>query len=96
MTTEAEEKNEEEKPIDAKTITATNEAGMREFDLLKLYTKPVSEMTDEELQETLLKLRATRKVKIATTKKAKTRLDIILGAMDLTTAQKILQKLGSK
>ena len=64
-------------------------------DLFEIFLKPVEELSDEELRETIERLRSLRKVRI-NTKKGKTVLDQILEQLSPENAQKVLQhmKLG--
>jgi len=61
-------------------------------DLLQIFTKPIDEMSDEELHTTLASLRGLRsKVRIST--KKKTELDMILEKLTPEQARKALETL---
>jgi hypothetical protein len=64
-------------------------------DFFQLFLKPVSEMSDTELDSTYEKLRAMRKVRIGVTRK-KDMLDQVLGQLSMGQAQQILEKLKKK
>ena len=66
-------------------------------DLFEIFLKPVEELSDDELRETIERLRSLRKVRI-NTKKGKTVLDQILEQLSPENAQKVLQhmKLGEE
>ena len=61
-------------------------------DLLQALTKPIGEMSDEEVDEAVLRIRKLRKVKLSTTKQ-KSSLDKALEMVGTDTAQKLLAKL---
>ena len=62
-------------------------------DLIKLFTKPVNEMSDEELDATLSTMSKMRKTKIAARKKVDYVTDVILPQLDPAMAEKILKRL---
>jgi hypothetical protein len=61
-------------------------------DLFEIFLKPVDDMTDVELVDTISRLRSLRKVRI-NTKKGKSVLDQILEQLSPENAQKVLQHL---
>ena len=62
-------------------------------DLFEIFLKPVEELSDDELRETIERLRSLRKVRI-NTKKGKTVLDQILEQLSPENAQKVLQHMN--
>ena len=61
-------------------------------DLFEIFMKPVGDLTTEEIQDTLTKLRSLRTVRI-NTKKGKSVLDQILEQLSPENAQKVLQQM---
>jgi hypothetical protein len=64
----------------------------KSMDLYEILTKPVLEMSDEELEKSIAVLREQRKVKISSTK-GKTGLDLLLGKLTPQNARAILAQL---
>ena len=62
-------------------------------DLIQLFTKPVAEMSDEELDEALSRMSKMRKTKISSRKKVDYVTDVILPKLDPAAAEQILKKL---
>lgn len=62
-------------------------------DLLEIFTKSVSEMSDTELDDVLVKLRSFRKIRIIQNKKEKSPLDKIMKMLTPAMAAQILAKL---
>ena len=61
-------------------------------DLIKLFTAPVEDLTDEELDTTLERMFEMRKTRISTKKKQDYVVDILLPKLDTVTAEKVLKK----
>ena len=62
-------------------------------DLIQLFTKPVGEMSDEELDEALKRMAGMRKTKIASRKKTDYLIDLLLPKLDSKTAERFLKNL---
>ncbi|MAE81660.1 MAG: hypothetical protein CMB80_02905 [Flammeovirgaceae bacterium] len=65
------------------------------IDPLALFRLPVEEMTREECESTLLKLRKQRQVRISSTKK-KDALDLALNSMTQEAAKKLLDQIAEQ
>ena len=68
---------------------------IKKMDLYEIFTKPVAEMSDEELTEAVGIIREQRKLKIVS-QKAKSGLDILLGKLTAANARVILEQLKAK
>lgn len=74
----------------------TNEAEVKTpIDLVELFTKPLDEMTTEELEQHALNMRQVRKTKISSKKKKQDYLlDYVLPNLTPEKAEMLLKKLG--
>lgn len=81
------------KKVPANLVTDEEIFATPKEDLISIFTKPVDEMSDEELENTYQKIRELRAVKIASTKK-KSQFDYLLDNLTPDTARALLEKLG--
>ena len=91
--TELEETEETEETEEDAAKAAKAEEEMQ--DLIKLFTQPVNELSDEQLDDALKKMSQMRSTRIANKKKQDYITDIILPKLDTASAEKLLKKLDA-
>lgn len=65
-------------------------------DLIQLFTTPVEELSDEELNDALTRMAEMRKTRIAVKKKQDYIVDVFLPKLSTKQAEQILKKLEEK
>ena len=87
------EKNPTQNPANPENPEQAEKEIKEAEDIIQLFTTPVENLSDEELDKALTRMSEMRKTRIATKKKQDYIIDIMLPKLGTNAAEKLLKKL---